>query len=105
MWFDRYLPESLVHPGFAPRRAAMRSAEKVVHRLGEVPQRLLLHGLRPGRQPIVLGTSGGQLRTLLVVAGRAATGLPVLLLLDGQVPHVPGMATMLGQRRRLLSGG
>jgi hypothetical protein len=42
---------------------------------------------------------------LLVVAGRAATGLPVLLLLDGQVPHVPGMATMLGQRRRLLSGG
>jgi hypothetical protein len=32
MWFDRYLSESLVHPGFAPRRAAMRSAEKVVHR-------------------------------------------------------------------------
>jgi hypothetical protein len=28
----------------------------------------------------------------------------VLLLLDGQIPYVPGMATMLGQHRRLLSG-
>ena len=92
-----------MHTGFAPRRAAVRSGEKVAHRLGEVPQRLLLHGLRAGRQPVVLGAGRGQLSTLLVVAGRAATGLPVLLLLDGQVPHIPGVATMLRQHRPLLS--
>jgi hypothetical protein len=28
----------------------------------------------------------------------------VLVLLDGEVPHVPGVATMLGQYRRLLGG-
>jgi hypothetical protein len=104
MRFHRDLPESLMHTGFAPRRAAVRSAEKVAHRLGEVPQCLLLHGLRAGRQPVVLGTGRGQLSTLLVIAGRAATGLPMPLLLDGQVPHIPGMATMLGHHRPLLSG-
>jgi hypothetical protein len=103
MRFHRDLPESLVHTGFTPRRAAVRSAEKVAHRLGEVTQRLLLHGLGAGRQPVVLGTGRGQLSALLVVTGRAATGLPVLLLLDGQVPHIPGVATMLRQHRRLLS--
>jgi hypothetical protein len=59
--------------------------------------------LRPGRQPIVLGTDRGQLSTLLVVTRRAATGLPVQLLLDGQIPHIPGVATMLRQYQRLLS--
>src|SRR6185312_11600046 len=71
---------------------------------GEVPQRLLLHGLRACRQPVVLGTGRGQLSALLVVAGRAASRLPVQLLLDGQVPHKPGMATMLRQHHRLLTG-
>jgi hypothetical protein len=32
------------------------------------------------------------------------SGLPVLLLLDGQVPHIPGVTTMLGQDGRLLGG-
>jgi hypothetical protein len=82
----------------------VRSAEPTAHRLGEVPQRLLLHGLRAGRQPVVLGWGRSQLSTLLVVAGRAATGLPVQLLLDGQVPHIPGVATMLRQHRSLVSG-
>jgi hypothetical protein len=104
MRFDRYLPESVVHPGFPPGRAAMRSAEKVAHRLVEVTQRLLLHGVRPCRQPIVLGACGSQLRTLLVVAWRAATGLPMLMLLDGKIPHVSGMSTVLGQPGCLLRG-
>jgi hypothetical protein len=104
MRFHRDLPESLMHTGFAPRRAAVGSAEKVAHRLGEVSQRLLLHRLRPGRQPVVLGAGRGQLSTLLAVAGCAATGLPVPLLLDGQVPHIPGVATMLRQHSPLLSG-
>ncbi len=105
MWFDRHLPESLVHAGFAPRWAAVRSAEEVAHRLCEVSQRLLLHGLRAGREPVVLGAGRCQLSALLVVAGRAATGLPMPLLLDGRVPHIAGMATMLRQHRRLLSSG
>jgi hypothetical protein len=104
MGFDRDLPESFMYTGFAPGRAAVRTTEKVAHGLGEVAQRLLLDGLRAGRQPIVLGTGRGQLSTLLVVTGRATPRLPVLLLLDGQVPHIPGMATMLAQHHRLLSG-
>ena len=104
MRFDPDLPEPLMYTGFAPRRAAVGSAEKVAHRLGEVPQSLLLHSLGPRRQPIVLGAGRGQLGALLDIAGGAAFGSPVLLLLDRQVPHIPGMAAMLSQHRRLLSG-
>jgi hypothetical protein len=71
--------------------------EKVTHRLGEVPQRLLLHGLRPGRQPLVFAADRSQLSTLLVVTRRLAPRLPMLLLLYGQIPHKPGMTTMLSQ--------
>ena len=102
--FHSDLPEALMHTGFSPRRAAMRSGEKTPHRLGEVPQRLLLHSLGASSQPIMFGTRRSQLSTLLVISRRAATGLPVQLLFDGQVPHKPGMATMLCKRHRLLSG-
>ncbi len=98
------LSESFAHTGFAPRRAAVRPLEKLAHGLGEIPQRLLLHGLRAGRQPVALGASRGQLSTLLVVAGRLTTWLPMLLLLDGQVPHIPGVPTVFRQHRGLLSG-
>jgi hypothetical protein len=80
------------------------AVEKVAHRLGEVSQRLLLHGLRPGRQPIVFGAGRSQLSTLLVVTGRLAACPPVLLLLHSQVPHKPGVATVPGQSSRLLAG-
>ena len=102
--FHRDLPKPLVHTGFAPGRAAVGSAEKVARRLSEIPQCLLLHSLRARRQPVVLGAGRGQLSALLDIAGGAVTGSPVLLLLDGQVPHIPGMAAMLSQHRRLLSG-
>ena len=104
MRFQPDLPESLMRTGFAPRGAAVGSAEKVAHRLGEVTQRLLLHRLVPRRKPVVLGARGGQLSTLLVIAGAMAPRLPMLLLLDGQVPYVPRMATMLAQHHRLLTG-
>jgi hypothetical protein len=100
--FDRDLPKSLMHTGLTPCRTAVRSAEKAAQCLGEITQRLLLHGLRTSRQPIVLGTCRGQLSALLVVAGRATTELPVLLLLDGEIPHIPSVTTMLRQNRRLL---
>ncbi len=83
----------------------MSAVEKVAHRLGEVSQRLLLHGLRPGCQPVVFGAGRSQLGTLLVVAGRVAAWLPVPLLLYGKIPHKPGMATVLGQYCRLLKAG
>lgn len=101
--FEPDLPKSLVPAGLAPRRATVGAVEKVAHRLGEVPQRLLLDGMRPGREPFAFGAGGSQLGTLLVVTGCLASWLPVLLLLYGQIPHKPGMATMLGQYRHLLN--
>lgn len=103
--FDTDLPKSFVLAGLAPRRLTVGAVEKVLHRLREVAQRLLLHGLRPGGQPVVFGADRSQLSTLLVVAGRLAARLPVLLLLHGQIPHKPGVATLFGQRCRLLTGG
>ena len=100
--FDTDLPESLVLARLTPRRTTVGPVEKVAHCLGEVPQRLLLHGLRPGRQPVVFGANRRQLSTLLVVPGRSAARLPVPLLLYGQIPHKPGVATVPGQRCRLL---
>jgi hypothetical protein len=103
MRLDRDLPKPLVHTGFAPRRAPVRATEEVPHRLREIPQRLLLHRLRARRQPIVFCAGRGQLRALLVVDTRAVARLPMRLLLDRQIPHVPGMAAMLGQPRHLSS--
>jgi hypothetical protein len=103
--FEPDLPESFVGAGFTPRRAPVGAVEKVAHRLREVPQRLLLHGLRPGRQPVIFGAGCRQLSTLLVITRHLAARLPMLLLLHGQIPHKPGMTTMLGQRYRLLGAG
>ena len=103
MGFDGYLPKSFVHTSLTPRRATVRPAEEVAHRLSEIPQGLLLHRLRASRQPTVLGARSGQLGGLLVIARRAAAGLPMTLLLNRQIPHVSGVTAMLGQPRRLLS--
>jgi hypothetical protein len=103
--FEADLPESFMCAGLAPRRATMGAVKKVAHRLGEVAQRLLLHGLGPSCQPVVFGAGRGQLRALLVVIGRLAAWLPVPLLLDGQIPDKPGVATVLGQRDHLLRAG
>ena len=103
--FDTDLAEPFMCAGLAPRRATVGAAEKVAHRLGEVPQRLLLHGLGPGRQPVAFCAGRRQLATLLVVPRRLATRLPMPLLLHGKIPHKPGMTTMLGQHRRLLNTG
>jgi hypothetical protein len=103
--FDSDLAESFMRAGFAPRRATVGAVKKVAHRLGEVAQRLLLHGLRPGFKPAVFSAGRRQLGTLLVVAGRVASWLPVPLLLHGKIPHKPGMTTVLGQHCRLLKTG
>ena len=102
---DADLPKPLGLAGLTPRRATVGAVEKVAHRLREIPQRLLLHGLRPGRQPIVFGTSRRQLSTLLVVAGRFAARPPMLVLLYGQIPHKPGVPTVFAQYCGLLRAG
>jgi hypothetical protein len=93
-------PEPLIPPSLAPQRPSGRVVGVVErgHRLGEVSQRLLLHHLGACGQPWILGPGGGELPTLLQVARSArAAPVPALVLLDGQVPHVPGMGTVLLQ--------
>ncbi len=86
-------PEPFIVPGFAPRGLAVRAREEIRHRLGEVPQRLLLHHLTAGPQPPILGTSLGKLPALVQVSRRAATpGVPPQLLLDREVSIRSGRA-------------
>jgi len=101
VWLDPDLPEAFVHAGFAPRRAPMSANKEVPLGVREVAQGLLLHRLRPGRQPTVFGANHGQLRGLLVVPRGATTRLPKLLLLHRQVPNKSGMPAMLQQRQLL----
>ncbi len=97
------LAEAFMYAGFAPRWTPMCAPEEVPHSLGEVPQRLLLHCVRPGRQPVVFGTRVGQLRRLLVVPRGVPPRLPKLMLLHRQIPHEPRMPAMV-QQHDLLSG-
>lgn len=104
MRFDRDLAKTLVQTSLPPCRTTVSPSEEVRHRLCEIAQRLLLHIVRPSRKPVVLSAGRSQLSTLLVVSRHAAPGLPMPLLLNSQVPHIPGIATMLSQLHRLPSG-
>src|SRR5579859_927785 len=66
-------PEAFIAPGFTPRGPAVRAAEEVCHRLGEVAQRLLLHHLTAVAQPHKLGTGLGELPGLLEEARRLSS--------------------------------
>ena len=93
-------PESLVPPSLAPRWTSDRilRIEECSLRLGEVPQRLLLHHLGACGQPFVLGADSSKLPTLFQITWSAcAAQVPVRVLLDGQVPHVPGIGTVILQ--------
>jgi hypothetical protein len=98
------LPKPFVHTGLAPLRATVCALEEVLHGLCEVPQRLLLHRLTPGAKPRILGAGLRQLRTLLQIARSLASALPMLLLLDGQIPHVPRISAVGQQCLFLLRG-
>jgi hypothetical protein len=101
-------PEPLVPAGLTPRRPPGRVAwvEERRHRLMEVPERLLLHRLRASGQPRICGARGGKLPALLQVARRTiASRVPVLVLLDGQVPHVPGVAAVVSHHCFLSESG
>jgi hypothetical protein len=107
MRLDADLPESFVHPLLAPGRPLVRPGEEVRHRLREITQRLLLHRLRPGPQPPELGAGLGQLPGLLVVVRCPAPSVPgpEAVLLDRQIPHIPGVRAMPEQGGVLLGRG
>ncbi len=95
--------KSLVSPCLSPRREPMRSPEEVRHGLCEVPQCLLLHHLAAVAQPRVFRARCGELSALFQVTWRAIPPRPpVRMLLDRQVPYIPGMGAVLCQDRFLL---
>jgi hypothetical protein len=98
------MAEAFMYRGLPPRGATVGASEKVSHGLVEIAQRLLLHRLRSRGQPVIFGAYLRQLRRLLVISRGAASRLPKLLLLDGQVPHEPGMPAMLRQHHLLRRG-
>jgi hypothetical protein len=104
MRLQRDLPKPFMQTGLAPRRPTMRPGEKVLHRLCEIPQRLLLHRLTSRTKPRVFATGLGQLRALLDIAGSPAARLPVPLLLHRQIPHKPRVTAMLDQPHLLFGG-
>ena len=98
-------PEPLVPAGLAPRRAAVRPGEQARHGPREVPQRLLLHRLAAPGEPRAARPRGRQLPGLLQVAGRGtAPRAPPGVLLDREVPHVPGVRAVPQQDGFLLAG-
>ncbi len=99
------LPKSFVHTGLTPRRTPVRTAEEILHRLCKIPQRLLLHRLTSSSKPFKLSSRLCQLRRLHVIAGRLSAPLPMLLLLDRQVPHIPCIPAVSQQNPLLFRGG
>jgi hypothetical protein len=97
-------PEPLVPARLAPGRPPGRVArvEERGHGPGKVPQCLLLHRLRALRQPRELRPGLGELPALLQEARCAGPArAPVRVLLDGKVPHVPGVRAVAAQHRFL----
>jgi hypothetical protein len=93
-----YDTEPLIAARLAPRRLAVGASEEVRHRLGEVPQRLLLDHLASQAQPSVLRASDGELAALLSIPRHTGTSWPPPgLLLDCQVPHEPGVGAVVPQ--------
>src|SRR5262249_12697254 len=90
--------ESFVPAGFPPRRASVRATKEVAHGLPEVTKRLLLDCGAPRGEPRVIGAGCRELSALLH-AGRhwPTTRTPPRVLLDRQIPDVPGVGAVLPQ--------
>jgi hypothetical protein len=74
----------------APGRITEPGGELRVLGLGEVFEGLLLNVGVPGGEPFVFAPGLGELPALFCEARRGlAAGLPVRVLLDSKVPHVP----------------
>jgi hypothetical protein len=96
--------KSLVPAGLAPPRPPgwVVWVEERGPCLRKVPQRLLLHHLGSCSQPRVFAARLRELSALLqVTRGARPARTPMCMLLDGQIPHVPGMGAVSPQRHRL----
>jgi hypothetical protein len=103
---DRNHAESFVHAPPPPPWASVRPREEARLSLGEVTQCLLLNHLAALSQPRIVRAGGGELPALLHVARcDPAPWTPPRVLLDCQVPHVPGVRAVPQQDLFLLSGG
>ena len=92
--------EALVPSGPAPCRPPswILRIEEGGQSTSEVSQCLLLHRVRARSQPVMLAPGLGELSTLLRKArGALSARAPVRMLLDGQVPDVPGVRAMSAQ--------
>ncbi|SCK44829.1 hypothetical protein H180DRAFT_03965 [Streptomyces sp. WMMB 322] len=99
-------PEALMPASLAPRRPAVSPCEEIGHRLTEVSQRLLLHRDRSRSQPAEHGPGLSQLTASLGEARRRTTPLcPPRLLLNAQIPHVPGMTAVPNEPHHLIGRG
>ena len=84
----------------------MSPGEEGLPRPVQVPQGLLLDGLRSGSQPRRRGPGLGQLRGLGVIPrGRAPFTAPHQALLVTEVPHVPGVSALVQQEGFLVGRG
>jgi hypothetical protein len=88
--------EPLSSPGLPERRPSVRPAKEVLHGAVEVAEGLLLDGLAPGAEPIVLAPRNCELAALLQVTRRALPAVPPpRMLLDGEVPYEPCVRAVL----------
>jgi hypothetical protein len=95
--------KALITPSLPPGGPAMDSGEEIGHCPGEVPQRLLLNGLRSGCKPSEFPAGFGELAALGKVPGRRRTArAPVLVLLHGEISHESGVRAVLPQDQSLL---
>src|SRR5450631_4346523 len=95
-------PRTLMLAGFTPRRAPVRALEEPLPCLVKVTQRLLLDGLRTAGKPRLRGPGLGQLCGLGVETRRGTfPARPHQVLFESEVPHVPGVAALLGQEHFL----
>src|SRR5262249_1444022 len=91
--------------GLAPARPAVRPGEEVHHRLSVVADRLLLHDHAALGEPRVARPRLSELPAPLGEAGHLpAPRPPPGLLLDAQVPHIPGVGAVPQQDLLLPAG-
>src|SRR5262249_37852200 len=81
--------ESFIPVPLPATRVAVGAGVEVPHSLAEAPQRLLLHVLRPGREPRVLRTRLGEHPRLLDVSRKRPYRSPFLVDVLVPVPVYP----------------
>ena len=95
-----HYPKPLVPSGLTPRWTTcwVRRVKESRHGPGEISQGLLLYRLRARGEPRVLRARLGELTALLhVTRGTLSAWVPIGVLLNREIPHVPGMRAMRPQ--------